>query len=295
MLGDALIELGDYDEGFKNFEQMAKYALADEASVEIRRARVAQLRGDLKEARTHALRSLGLARSAAVPARETVAWCEWQLSEIAFMSGDYKESEKLSRDALKDFPDYYRALGSLARSLAAQGNLNGAIESYERAAKRLPDPVFVAALGDLYKLAGRDADANAQYALVESIAHLTQLSGQLYNRQLALFYADHDMKPDDAYSNAAREYEMRRDIYGADALAWAALKAGKIDEAQHAMKEALKLNTQDARLFYHAGMIAKAAGDNASAKNYLKRALALSPKFDPVQSAHAEAALKELS
>ncbi len=151
---------------------------------------------------------------------------------------------------------------------------------------------FVAALGDLYQLAGREKESAAQTALVEKIGHLSAANGALYNRQLALFYADHDIKADEAYANAVKEYEVRRDIYGADALAWTALKAGRINEAQAAIKEALRLGTRDAKLFYHAGMIARAAGDRAAARDYLKRALALNPRFDPLQS---EIALKALN
>ncbi len=99
------------------------------------------------------------------------------------------------------------------------------------------------------------------------------------------------MKAEEAYASAAKEYEMRRDIYGADALAWTALKAGKLSEAQAAIKEALRMGTQDARLFYHAGMIARAAGDRAVAREHLKRALALNPQFDPLQSIIARKAL----
>jgi Flp pilus assembly protein TadD len=90
-----------------------------------------------------------------------------------------------------------------------------------------------------------------------------------------------------------REYEVRRDIYGADALAWTALKAGKIAEARLAIKEVLRLGTKDARLFYHAGMIARAAGDKSGARDYLKRTLALNPQFDPLQAPIARKALEE--
>ena len=48
--------------------------------------------------------------------------------------------------------------------------------------------------GDLYKLSGRERDASTQYALIAKIARLNEINGVLYNRQLALFYADHDMK-----------------------------------------------------------------------------------------------------
>src|SRR5438034_11113508 len=103
------------------------------------------------------------------------------------------------------------------------------------------------------------------------------------------------MKAGEAYDSAAREYEVRRDIYGADAVAWTALKAGKLAEAQTAIKEALRLGTKDAKLFYHAGMIARAAGDKGAARDYLQRALKLNPQFDPLQAQIAKKTLEELS
>ncbi len=62
-------------------------------------------------------------------------------------------------------------------------------------------------------------------------------------------------------------------------------------EAQGAMNEALRLGTADAKLFYHAGMIARAAGERASARQFLTRALTLSPQFDPLQASIARSAL----
>ena len=117
-----------------------------------------------------------------------------------------------------------------------------------------------------------------QYELVEQIGRLSELNGALYNRQLALFYADHDIKTEEAYKLAAKEYEVRRDIYGADALAWTALKAGKLTEAQAAMKDASRLGTKDARLFYHAAMIARASGDETAARDYFNRAQSSHPQ-----------------
>ena len=58
------------------------------------------------------------------------------------------------------------------------------------------------------------------------------------------------------------------------------------------VQQALRLGTQDARLLYHAGVIARAAGDRAAASDYLKRALALNPQFDPLQSKVARKVLE---
>ncbi|GAC1446176.1 MAG: hypothetical protein NVSMB56_02410 [Pyrinomonadaceae bacterium] len=292
LLGDAQLELGEYDKANDAFQQMERRGFEGDINPEIRRARFAQLRGNEKEATQRLTKALQLARNTPGSSRETVAWLHWQLGEIAFALGDYKTSEQKCRDSLETLPNYYRALGSLGRAIAAQNKTNDAIEQYDKAVKRLPDPVFLAALGDLYKLAGREPDATAQYSLVENIAHLSQLNGQLYNRSLALFYADHDIRTDEAYNLAVKEYEARHDIYGADALAWTALKANKIPEAQTAIKNALRLGTHDARIFYHAGMIARAAGNKDEAQKFLQQALALNPQFDPLQAPLARKALE---
>ena len=292
VLGDAFLELGDYDRAAQTYSKMEELESGGVTTAS-RLARLAMLHGDPATAQRRYSIALAEAKAALIPSAETIAWCHWQLGETAFSIGDYAHAEQHYRDALASFPDYFRALGSLGRARAAQGDLAGAIERYEQAVSIIPDPQFVAALGDLYKLSGRDKDAASQYSLVEKIGRLNELNGALYNRQLALFYSDHDLKPEEGYANALREYGVRRDIYGADALAWTALKAGKIAEAQSAIKEVLRLGTKDARLFYHAGMIARAAGDKSAARDYLKRALALNPQFDPLQAPIARKALEE--
>jgi len=291
MLGDAQLELGDYDEAARAFRQMERAGGISHGS-ETRRSRLAFLNGDTAAATRHLTNALALVLDLPVPPRETVAWYRWQLGELAFAAGDYSTAERHYNDALVTFPDYFRAVAGLGRVRAANGDIAGAIEHYETVVNRLPDPVFVATLGDFYKLAGREQDANKQYRLVEGIARLDLKRGALYNRQLALFYADHDMKPEEAYESALKEYETRRDIYGADALGWTAFKSGRIKEAQAAIKEALRLGTQDARLLYHAGLIARAAGDESAARNYLQQALKLNPQFDSLQASLARKALE---
>jgi tetratricopeptide (TPR) repeat protein len=283
LLGDAQFELGEYEAATATFKKLAQLAPGDFAT-ETRLARLAALRGDHSRERGHYENALRAALAATPPQRETVAWCHWQLGETAFNTGAYEIAERHYRDALTTFPDYYRAQAGLGRVRAARGDLPSAIEQYERTTRRLPEPVTVAALGDLYQLAGRAQEAAAQYALCEQLARISKAKGELYNRQLTLFYADHDLKADEAYQMAQREFAQRHDLYGADALAWAAFKAGKIAEAQQALKDALHFGTQDAKLFYHAGLITRAAGDQATAQAYLQRAAKLNPQFDPLQA-----------
>lgn len=297
-LGDSLLELGDYQGAAAAFSQMerlnAGFQGLTSVAVDQRLARYAALHGDIDQAQRRLTRALNAALAQTGPSRETIAWCYWQLGEVAFSAGQYEAAEDYYNRALTTFPDYFRAVAGLGRVRAARGDLAGGIAQYERAVQIVPDPSFVAALGDLYRIAGREADAAQQYSLVEQIGHLSKINGVIYNRQLATFFADHDINTNEAYQNASREFEARQDIYGADTLAWTALKAGKLDEAQLAIKDALKLGTKDARILFHAGMIARAAGNASAAKEYLQRALQINPRFDPLQAPVAAKALESL-
>ena len=100
-----------------------------------------------------------------------------------------------------------------------------------------------------------------------------------YNRDLAVFYADHDIKLSEALTLAQKELDVRHDIYTWDALAWALYKNGKLTEAAAASDKALRLGTQDSLLLFHAGMIAEAMTRHDQARMDFKRALKTNPHF----------------
>ena len=60
------------------------------------------------------------------------------------------------------------------------------------------------------------------------------------------------------------------------------------------MTTALAFGTKDAKLMYHAGMIAAALGDTSRARTQLTAALALDPTFDPLQAQRARETLAGL-
>jgi len=163
MLGDALLELGDYDQATIAFRQMQRLSGSISISTETRLARLAVLHGEASVAQRHFSNALALALNLPVPPPETVAWCHWQLGETAFAIGDYETAERHYRDALTSFPGYFNAIASLGRVRAARGDLSGAIEQYKNTVLRLPEPTFVAALADLYHLAGQEKKAAAYY------------------------------------------------------------------------------------------------------------------------------------
>src|SRR5439155_26644291 len=169
-----------------------------------------------------------------------------------------------------------------------------AIALYQKAIAIVPMPDFAAALGDIYASMGQSAEAEKQYALVEYIGLISKVNREIYNRQIALFYADHDRKLEEALQLAQSEIAVRKDIYGYDALAWCLYKNGRISESMKAITQALRMKTRDAKPYYHAGMIYSAAGRSAEAKNFLKTALAIQPHFHLIQAKRAEELLAKM-
>jgi Tfp pilus assembly protein PilF len=70
---------------------------------------------------------------------------------------------------------------------------------------------------------------------------------------------------------------------------------GRYDDAWAYSQEALRLGTQDALLYYHAGVIAYALGEAAAAQTHLQQALALNPAFSLRHATQAQALLAELA
>jgi Flp pilus assembly protein TadD len=109
-----------------------------------------------------------------------------------------------------------------------------------------------------------------------------------------LYLANPGLDPARALSLATAELVIRKDVYGYDAYAWALLAAGRPAEADTAMAAALAFGTKDAKLMYHAGMIAAALGDTNRARTNLQAALTLDPSFDPLQVQRARETLAGL-
>ncbi len=288
-LADAYVELGDYAHALKAAQRMVdlRPGLPSYARAAFLRA----LFGD----RAGAIELLRLA-VAAGSAREPEgrAWALVHLGHEYFATGDLAAAGRAYARALDVFPEYYLALGGLGRVRAAEGQLAAAGDLYCRAVARVPAPDLIAALGDVYAAAGDADEAERQYALVEYVGKVAEAVGTTYGRQLALFYADHDRRPEEALRHARLEAAGRGDIYTDDTLAWACYKNGRLAEAARAAHRALRLGTEDAMLHYHADAIAAALGHERIAARHLRRALGLNPHFDLRQAPRARAALAVL-
>ena len=286
--GDAQSELGNYEGAFRSYQAMVDLKPNLESYARVSYAR--RLAGNVDGA----IEAMQLAVADGPPKTESLAWARVQLGDLYFNSGRADEAAHYYQAALQDFDNYYLALARLGRVRAAQGRSGEAIELYQRAVTIIPQPALLTELGDLYTEIGEPEQAQAQYDTVEFIATLAAINRQVYNRELALYYADHDLKLEDALELASAELEFRKDIYGYDALAWTLYKNNRFDEAAEAMDQAMKLGTKDAMLFFHAGMIQYRLGNEAQAREHLSSALSLNPHFSILHSSLAQQTLSEL-
>jgi tetratricopeptide (TPR) repeat protein len=290
--GDARLELGDYAGAAAAYDDLARL-LPGAAAVDVRRARLAALLGDVGEARRLATSAERSAQASGLEGSD-LSWYRSFRARLELDAGRYDVATQLYRSAVRTAPEYHLPRAGLGTALAAAGDFEQAIAQYRRAAELLPDPSYLAALGDLYSLGGERELAGHQYDTVEATATLAEVNRQVYNRQLVVFYADHDRSLGQALALAERELEVRKDVYGWDAYAWVLYRLGRYYEAREASEQALRLGTQDARMLYHAGMISLALGDEARARLELGNALEISPAFDPLQAPMARRALAGL-
>jgi tetratricopeptide (TPR) repeat protein len=279
-IGDAQMALGNYTEAEAAYKELSEQSATP--PVLARLAALEEATGDSQQALELMRRAAGEALQAG-GTKEGVAWYVLRVGDLYFNMGQPKEAGRYYEAALRVFDHYHLALAGLGKVRAAQGEYDEAISYYQQAIGIIPQPDYLAALGDLYTLTGQPEQAQRQYSTVEYIGKLAELNQQIYNRQLANFYSDHDLHLQEALDLALTELDSRKDIYGYDAAAWAQYKNGNFQEAQSLMKEAMKFNTRDARLYYHAGMIEHARGNDQAARSLLEEALAINPYFSLLQ------------
>jgi tetratricopeptide (TPR) repeat protein len=161
---------------------------------------------------------------------------------------------------------------------------------------RQPVLGHVVTLGDVYRAAGREADAQRQYDLASAIDGLYRVNGIDTDLEMSLFLADHNLRLDEALTQAQMIYARQPgSVRAADALSWALYKAGRYDEAAVYSKEALRLGTEDPLLHFHAGMIAHGIGDLAASRELLQQVIDQNPRFSVLHAEEAAAVLSVLA
>jgi len=285
---DALTELGRYDEAVASAQQMVDLR-PDLASLS-RVAYQRELHGDVDGAIEAMARAFDAATGTLPENRE---YLRVLIGDLHLLKGDAASAEMIYGASLETIPGFVWAEAGMGRAAVARGDLSSAIDHYLAATETLPLPELLVALGEAQDAAGQTVEAQGTYELVRAMQALYAANGVNVDLELALFEANHG-DAGRAVELAQQAYAAQPNIKAADALAWALYRAGRIDEAATHMAEATRLGTSYPTYAFHAGMIALAQGDVATARSELSRAVAATGTLSPLDLQSARAALAKV-
>ena len=288
ILGDAELELGSYDSALDHYQKMMD--LRPDLSSWSRGAHALWVTGD----KSKAIWLMERAIKAGSPFAENTAWCRAQLALMLFNDGALPAAAQILEPALLATSLNPHVLLAAGRIALARGDFDAARKHFESLLENGPHHEALVRLGDLHASQGHQAEADKCFAAVESLHASTVASGGHDHMAMAKFYADHDRNLPEAV-RLAEQHKDSRNVLELDVLAWVYHKNGDQARAIAAMKRALRLNTQDAEMHFHAGMIAATAGDTTSASKHLQTALSLNPQFHPQFATLAAKTLEKLA
>jgi len=287
LLGELQLEMGDYAAARATFGALepARANLA----VAPRMARWDELNGRTTKARNTLVTAARDADSRGDLPREQAAWFHLRVADLESRSGRLDAAERALAAGLRANPGDARMYAGLARVEWLRGEWERVL-AYGEAAGDRADIATQALMGDAAAELGRAAEAEGWYGRAEAAA---AANPEPYNRQWTAFRLDHGRAIPETRALLEREIVGRRDVLGYDMLAWARFRAGDVAGARAAMGRALALGTPDATFHFHAGMIERAAGNPAGAREHLEKALDINPRFHPRFAAVARAVLND--
>ncbi|MGQ0841317.1 tetratricopeptide repeat protein [Actinokineospora sp.] len=241
-----------------------------------------ELRGRTELAREAMGRALD---TAAGPA--DAAFCNYHLGELAFDSGKFAEAAEHYADGLRGDPANAALLQGRAKVDAAEGRTDDALAGYRDLVTRVPLPQYLHEYAVLLASAGKRAEADAQFALLDRQRELAAASGATDDLADSAVAADRGDAAG-ALRLAEAEWARRQNVLVADALAWALHLNGRDAEALGYADKAAALGWRNATFDFHRGMILAGLGRADEAAAALDRALATNPRFSPLHAPVAE-------
>jgi tetratricopeptide (TPR) repeat protein len=270
LLGDVLADQGDIHQAVEAYQKMMD--LRPDLQSYTRAAHMRWITGDLKGA-VELMRIA--ARSGSPRDPDSAAWAYSHLALYEFQAGNTKKAHEDCDEALSFQSNYAPALLVRGRMLIAEGKQSEAIELLKKAVTLNPLPEYQWILTDALR-----SVRNINEALhVE--AQLLQHGSANDPRTFALYLATRGEQLDTALRLAQQELTVRGDVFTHDALAWTLATVGRTEEAHIHMEKALAEGTKDARLFFHAGVIAEMAGQKHEALQWLRKAYAIRQMLMP--------------
>lgn len=281
---DANVELGRYEAAAEHLQTLLDTRPALPALA--RTSYLRELYGDPDGA----LNAMEQARAAGSGAPYDLATVTTLVGDLHLRAGRLDEATASYRAALSTSEGLPQAEVGLARTDAARGELDAAVERLEQLVGRAPLPEAVILLGDLQARAGDGEGATRSDELVRALLALQEEAGQVVDLELALFEADRGQGRR-ALALAERTYDERPTVFAADAIAWALHVTGDDAAAVPFVEEALRLGTKDGLLHFHAATVYAATGQDDRAQASLRTVF----EHDPWFSFRHQAAARRLA
>ncbi|MEP6963013.1 MAG: tetratricopeptide repeat protein, partial [Acidobacteriota bacterium] len=156
VLGDALLEMGQYPEAHTAFQKMV--ALRPSLFSYNRLAYFRFLTGDVEGA----ISMMRDAVKAGAEFPENKAWCLVELGHLYFKTGNIEAAQAAYSEAAATFPALHSSYAGLGSIAAASGDAARAVEFYKHAQAISPMVQYAGVLHDLYTALGKTTEAKQQ-------------------------------------------------------------------------------------------------------------------------------------
>jgi tetratricopeptide (TPR) repeat protein len=280
-IADAAIALGDYADAEEAAQWMLDMRPGNVPGL-LRGAALRRLYGDAPGAKDFFSQAY---QQMAPTQTEELAWTLTEMADLQISTGDIDGAEKLVRSALQQFPGYYSALEVSARIQTARQHYSEAVDLLRQRNLKFPTAASRYALALALERAGQTTEASLAYTDFVTTARSLINDSENANEELISYYLGRGHDPAEALRIAQLEITKRHDVYTLDADAWALCGNGRYEEAQKQIAATLAVGIREARIYYHAGVIAAKLHDDASAARYLRQSVELDPSSESAAAA----------
>jgi tetratricopeptide (TPR) repeat protein len=288
-IADAAIEVGDYRDAEEAAQWMLDMRPGNVPGL-LRGAALRRLYGDARGATDFFSQAY---QQMAPTQTEELAWTLTEMADLQLSLGDIGGADKLLHSAIQRFPGYYVALEVSAQVQSARQHYSEAVDLLRQRNLKFPTLASRYALAEALERAGQATEAASAYTDFVAIARPLIDKNDNANEELISYYLGRGHGPAEALRIAQLEIAKRHDVKTLDAYAWALYGNGRYEEAKRQIAMALAVGVREARMFYHAGVIAAEVHDYASASSYLKQSVELNPSSE--SAAPAREAFEKLA
>jgi tetratricopeptide (TPR) repeat protein len=206
------------------------------------------------------------------------AWLEVQRGFLDFARGQYGEARLHYRRADAAHPGYWLVEEHIAELFGAEGRYEEAAAIFERVVSTIERPDLEQAIGELYELAG-SMEAAAYWKKRALTAYLQSARrGEVhFYHHLIDYYTDVVEDGAEAVKWARKDLLQRENFATRAALAWSLYRDGQFGDAVRWIDRALASGVVDARLYFWAGEIYRAADNEVQGRELRQRAIARNP------------------